>query len=127
MLGHDLVGTSEEGFDDPVGPLSPERLRELGEAADIREQDSYLTTFSLCRGRRFRLGGSIGIAEAGDGLDQPLAMSERRDPQLAQIVGIEIAQGGFVDVVGRERVCVPTKPQLLEPFADIHHRLPDIV
>ena len=47
-------------------------------------------------------------------------MAERRDAELLQIVRVQGAQDGSVDVIGLERLDVALQAQIPEPRCNIH-------
>ena len=113
VLRDDRIGAIQEGFDDPARGLGADGARELGEAADVGEEHDHLPSLGLGRssGRCRRLFRTR--TEAGNRLDDPFAVTERPNAQLAQILGREPEQGALVDVVVGEGLGIPTKAQLL--------------
>jgi hypothetical protein len=82
-----------------MGLLCAERVRELREAADVGEEDNDLTTLGLHGTGRFRFAPGDGIAQAGDGFEQPLTMAERRDasssPGMSQCLHKHVGRRTF--------------------------------
>ena len=114
VLDDQFVGAGKEAVDDAAHFLRPERARQLGEAAEIGEQHGHLPALGLgCGGRRT-------VAQVGNGIEQTLAVAERGDPQLPQVIPGEAAQQLGVDMVGVERVGILGQSQAFKPATDVH-------
>ena len=114
MLDDQLVGTGEEAVDDAAHLLRAERARQLGEAAEIGEQHGHLPVLGLAWGRR------CVVAQVGNGIEQTLAVAERGDSELPQVIPGEATQQLGVDMVGVERVGILGEPQAFKPATDVH-------
>ena len=60
-----------------------------------------------------------------DGIEQPEAVPDRRNPEIAQIVARQPSQNFAVNVVLMERWRVLFEPETAKPFGDIHRSCPE--
>ena len=118
VLDDQLVGAGQEVVDDAAHLLSAERARKLGEAAEVGEQHGDLPAFRLGCGRRSRL------LQADDRFEQPLAMAERSDTKLAQVIRRQATQHPAIDVIGDKSIRVLAKAQPFQPATNVHPRAP---
>jgi len=98
---------------------------------EIAEHHSQLSPFGLARsaegwgGRKRCLGCWLSITQCGDGIEQPAAVTDRRDAKLAQIVGRKPVQHLPVNIVIAERGHVLFEPEAAQPFGHIHRSCPE--
>ena len=114
MLDDQRVRPREETVDDTAYFLGAELARKLRKAAEIGEQHRYAPTLRLLR------AGWSRVLQARDGLQQPLAMAERGDTELAQVVGRKPAQQPVIDVIGDEGIRVLAEAQSFKPATNVH-------
>lgn len=100
--------------------------RQRGRANQIDEHHRELAPLGGGGEGRHRRGqnvsGGLGT-EGGDRLQQPLAMAERRDAHVLEVLGGQPGQERGVDVVGAEELGVLAEADLAEPPVDIQRRL----
>jgi hypothetical protein len=111
--------------------LGVDLLRQSGRADQVAEQHRQLPPLGGTRDRRRRLDFACYRRAGGPGfgrrlrqgrnrLQQLLAMAERGDPELLQVVGGQRAQVIGVDVVRPERIKVALQPQFVQQGGDVH-------
>ena len=116
--------------DDRTHVLGIEPSREFGRAYQINQHHCELAPLGDASRRRSCLAAKRRVrpcrffSEIRYRLQQPLAVSERRDAQLLEIVPGERAQDLTVDGVRDERLGVLLKPLLGQPPRDVKHAAP---
>ena len=115
------------GADDLTQILGIELRRERGRADQIAEHHRQLPPLGVaprCEccgrfGRRSRcIGHGRGSAQGGDGIEQPAAVADRGDAQLAQILGGQLPQDRIVDVIIEKSLGILCEPQPVQPIDD---------
>jgi hypothetical protein len=105
--------------------------RERRRADQVTKHDGELAAFGVdphpslprLRGRvkdGIGRGGSRIAGERGDRTEQPAAMADRGDAELAQILGRQLRQNLAVDVIVAEVRRILLKPEPAQPFGQIH-------
>jgi len=78
-----------------------------------------------CDGCKGRFGCRLCVLERCNGIEQPAAVPDRRDPEIAQILGRQPAQNLTINIVVTERRRVLFEPETAKPFGDVHRCCPD--
>ena len=121
--GDDSGDRAVIGGDDLAQILGVEPRGQRGRADQIAEHHRQLPAFGLFCGsdwRRRRCGSWLTIAERRDGVDQTPAVADRRDAELAQILGRQPPQNLPVDIVVAERGRILVEPEIAQPLGHIH-------
>ena len=115
--------TGVEGADQLAQILWVEAGREGGRADQVREQHRELPPLGLARGheRRGRGAGRCGTGpQGGDPSEQPLAVADRGNADLLEVLGGQARQDPRIDVVVAERRLILAQAQAAQPSPDIH-------
>jgi hypothetical protein len=135
---HGVHHDAEHRVQDAPGVLRIDVLDQRERALDVGEQHGDLLAFAFQSRARAQdaLGQMPGRAgrdgprrrglarrlQLGDRGEQLLAVAERCDPELLQVVRRQRAQDVGVDVVRRECLRVSAEAVVLQPGADVHRR-----
>ena len=121
----DAVDRLEIAVEQRVGRLGAERARKFGVTRDVGEQHGHLAPLAGRRGRfLFRHRRFLG-RQFSDRGEQLLAVAERADADLLQVVAGQRRQRLAVDLVLGERLGVLIEAEVAQPARNIH-RLPSL-
>ena len=127
-LAHGLAGRRMVAVDDRRQLLGIEARGKFGRADQVAEQHGHLAPFGLAAALK-GVEADDEIVDARplqrrDGVEQPLAMAERRHAERQQVGVGEVGDDIEVDRVRREGRGVLGEPQCFEPRVDVCRHAP---